>query len=123
MAGAVLDGYIAFGETDTRANKVMEIYALNRTMFGAPFDYLPFAHTVTDSVLKALTGRVNCPQVAEEQSTWQVLRIIMSAEKVTEAFKAGLLVHVKGINGYTPPGWRYYEDLSLIHISEPTRPY
>ena len=98
MPGVVLDGYLAFREP--AAIKVMEIHKLKRTMFGVPFQYIPFTDTVTDSVLKAVTGKpgVAVPEVAEETSAWHVLKITMSAVQVAEAFKAGLLAKISGIN-------------------------
>ena len=106
-----LEGYVAFQAE--RASKVEEEGALKRNMFGAPFQCVPFADTITDSITKALSGKVTCPQAANNATEWWVLKVMMSPEQVLTAFQEGLLGK---INGDTP-GWRYYGDMPLNAFS------
>ncbi len=110
-----LEGYVAFILESIL--KVKEEGVLKPKMFGAPFKYVPFVDTITNSITKAL---ITCPQAANNATDWYILKVMMSPEQVLTAFQEGLLGKIIG----DTPGWRYYGDMplnafsiELLHIS------
>ena len=108
MAGTNLDGYIAF--TEDEGNKVDQQGLLTRDRFNVQYPWVPFADTIDGAIKKVMMSSQGNPEAATSPTTWYVLHIELTAEKVLESFTNQLLHKCKSRG---VPGWRLYADVEL----------
>merc|ERR1712157_609050 len=83
-------------------------------MGGPPFKWIALTDTPEGALDKVFFSPKSRPEAAHNPTEWLIVKIVLNAEQVVDAFKGNKLMRCPG--GTYPKeiaGWRFYGDLAL----------